>query len=442
MDLEHNDMSQPAQAPQPPEEAQRENQALTVEESCQRLTAYLEDILRDARQAQLEIDQLSPPCRTLGEAMQSFRDLAVELVSYSTRISRGHLSQALPENDSFLFSGLKTLHANLRNLTRQAQQVTKGDYTQQVTNMGEFSVAFNAMTRQLRERENRLKEEIQRAQHRAEIIQSYTEMLVDLLEQRNEWLLVVDRENQEILHCNKHASGERDCNSCQHRLSIHNNLLMWDGEERYQVWEMEEDSGSCFRIISFPIEWKERPSRVHIVMDITAEKMNARHLSDENYQDIDTGVHNRRFLDEFMGQILRERQDITMCYLDLEGVSSINALYGREIGDNYIQNFVEVVRKNFRSGDTFARVQDDKFCLVLTGNVKHLIERKMSEIRTIFQRDDDRLFSHRCSFRYSILEVEGESNQHTLDDLLEQAEADLQRQKPAPLRRSDIDGFD
>ena len=47
MDLEHNDMSQPAQAPQPPEEAQRENQALTVEESCQRLTAYLEDILRD-----------------------------------------------------------------------------------------------------------------------------------------------------------------------------------------------------------------------------------------------------------------------------------------------------------------------------------------------------------------------------------------------------------
>ena len=66
----------------------------------------------------------------------------------------------------------------------------------------------------------------------------------------------------------------------------------------------------------------------------------------------------------------------------------------------------------------------------------------MSEIRTIFQRDDDRLFSHRCSFRYSILEVEGESNQHTLDDLLEQAEADLQRQKPAPLRRSDIDGFD
>ena len=67
-------------------------------------------------------------------------------------------------------------------------------------------------------------------------------------------------------------------------------------------------------------------------------------------------------------------------------------------------------------------IQDDKFCLMLTGSVKHLIERKMDEILTTFQRDDDRVFSHQCSFKYSIIEVEGASNVMPLDKLLETAD--------------------
>ena len=42
-----------------------------------------------------------------------------------------------------------------------------------------------------------------RAQNRADIIESYTEMLVDLLGQREEWMLVVDEETREIVYCNK-----------------------------------------------------------------------------------------------------------------------------------------------------------------------------------------------------------------------------------------------
>ena len=43
------------------------------------------------------------------------------------------------------------------------------------------------------------------------------------------------------------------------------------------------------------------------------------------------------------------------CYLDLEGVAEINTAYGREVGDAYIQNFVEIVRKNFRPGALWHR---------------------------------------------------------------------------------------
>lgn len=301
------------------------------------------------------------------------------------------------------------------------------------------SVNVGELTRQLREREEQLQQEIRRARRRAEIIESYTEMLVELLDQRDEWMLVVDQETREILHCNKHTSGGGEegeyCTECRHRLPIRPSLLEWNGLERYQVWELEEERGGCYRIISFPIEWKERPSCIHIVMDVTAEKMKARHLNDEIYQDMETGIRNRQFLEEFMGQVLRERQDITLCYLDLEGVAEINTSFGRKVGDAYIQNFVEIVRKNFRSGDTFARVKDDKFCLVLTGNVKHLIERKMAEILTTFQRDDDRVFCHNCNFKYSIVEVEGETNVRSLEKLLDEAESEIKSQKRKKQRK-------
>ena len=52
----------------------------------------------------------------------------------------------------------------------------------------------------------------------------------------------------------------------------------------------------------------------------------------------------------------------------------------------------------------------------------------MDEILTVFQRDDDRIFGHRCNFQYSIVEIEGEENQLSLDELLKKAEA-LIRQK-------------
>ena len=429
MDLEHNEnkLSEPEMTAQTP--ADETSGGLTLEESCQRLTQYLEHILTDAQQAHLDVSQLSQPCRGLGEALRSFHRLAEEFVSYSTQLSKGNLSLEPPESSCCLYSGLKNLHSNLKHLTWQAGQVTKGDYSQHVSYLGEFSQAFNTMTQQLKEREAQLKEEIQRAQRRAEIIESYTEMLVDLLSQRDEFLLVVDMETREIVHCNKRPQdGEGSqvfCDSCRHRLPIQPKILEWDISERYKVWEAEEENGACYRIISFPIEWKERPSCVHIVMDITAEKMSARHLNAEIYHDSDTGIHNRLFLDEFMGRVLRERQDVTLCYLDLEGVKDINSSHGHKAGDIYIQNFVDTVRKNFRSGDTFARLKEDKFCLVLTGNVKHLIERKMDEILTFFQRDEEQLFKHRCSFKYSIIEVEGETNELTLDDLLNKAEAPI-----------------
>lgn len=167
MDLDGNEVGPPKQEPR----------ALCVEESCQRLSEYLAGILRNARQAHLDLDSLDPSCRVQGERLRSFQVFAQELSDYATQLSRGSLSQPIPQSESCLYDGPKNLHANLKHLTWQAEQEADGDYTQHIAYFGEFSSAFNTMTQQLRQREIQLTQELEKAQRRANIIDGYTDML-------------------------------------------------------------------------------------------------------------------------------------------------------------------------------------------------------------------------------------------------------------------------
>lgn len=82
MDLEMKDNKRPEQDPadQPGAGSPQGGGTLSVEESCRRLTQYLEDTLTDVSHARLETEGLAEPCRELGEALRSFHALAEELV--------------------------------------------------------------------------------------------------------------------------------------------------------------------------------------------------------------------------------------------------------------------------------------------------------------------------------------------------------------------------
>lgn len=92
-----------------------------------------------------------------------------EMKAYSAALSNGILSVETPGRDNFLCENLKNIHANLNHLTWQAKQVAKGDYSQKVSYLGEFSEAFNTMTEQLKQREGFLIEEAQQEKQQASI---------------------------------------------------------------------------------------------------------------------------------------------------------------------------------------------------------------------------------------------------------------------------------
>ena len=70
------------------------------------------------------------------------------------------------------------MHARLSHLTRQTQEIARGDYSQRIDFMGEFSEAFNAMVVLLEERERALTDEIARRRQAEDDLQRERDLLV------------------------------------------------------------------------------------------------------------------------------------------------------------------------------------------------------------------------------------------------------------------------
>jgi signal transduction histidine kinase len=98
------------------------------------------------------------------------------LQAFALSMSRGDLSSA-PKITGLMAGSFKALQADLRHLTWQTRMIAKGDLSQRVEFMGEFSESFNTMVNSLAEARDRLKrdaEELSQANERlmAEISKS------------------------------------------------------------------------------------------------------------------------------------------------------------------------------------------------------------------------------------------------------------------------------
>jgi signal transduction histidine kinase len=88
-----------------------------------------------------------PECEVREELAQLVSHLG-EITQFARAMAAGDLSANLHRRGT-LAGALKGLHANLRHLTWQTQEVAAGDFTQRVDFLGDFSVAFNRMVESL-----------------------------------------------------------------------------------------------------------------------------------------------------------------------------------------------------------------------------------------------------------------------------------------------------
>jgi diguanylate cyclase (GGDEF)-like protein len=83
-----------------------------------------------------------------------------------------------------------------------------------------------------------------------------------------------------------------------------------------------------------------------------------------------TGLHNRRFFDEFLEykceEAARSKRAFCLALIDVDHFKRINDTLGHEAGDRVLENLGRLIGGNFRSSDLSARWGGEEFALILS----------------------------------------------------------------------------
>ena len=149
--------------------------------------------------------------------------------------------------------------------------------------------------------------------------------------------------------------------------------------------------------------------------DITQRKVAEERVQYLAYYDAVTGLPNRTLLQDRLSKALagaRRRKDkVALLFLDLDRFKDINDSLGHSVGDLFLQEVAERLKKWAREQDTVARVGGDEFVIVLTAvkdgaDAALAAERLMRAMSAEFVVQG-RSFSISCSLGISVFPEHG-----------------------------------
>jgi len=153
------------------------------------LFTYLQNVIYNPQNATLDIETLPEDFQEFGRGLRFFSECVIQTQDLASALAKGDLDCEIPSRDNAMASQLKSLHASLRHLTWQTQQIAKGSYQQRVNFMGDFAEAFNTMAQQLEERSEFHSQEKSKLQHYINLILQNTPNI----------LLVFDTDGKAVL---------------------------------------------------------------------------------------------------------------------------------------------------------------------------------------------------------------------------------------------------
>ncbi len=368
---------------------------------------YLRDVIYNPEKAHMDPDTLSPDFRMFGKGLVFYAHSAIEANALAADLARGHLSSSVPSPANEMAAPLKALHASLRHLTWQAQQVAQGDYSQRVDFMGEFSDAFNMMIEQLDARQQALLAEIESGHIKTQALEQSNALMSVISHNSPQAIVVFKEETNEKLFQNKACDEEEHSDPRfigELYTAIEQNEERISQNERVEYSYLAKGAIRSIALVSYPIVWGAAKARTYIVSDISAEKQLIHQLEEDAYRDKMTNLYNRNYGMRMLNKWVEEGREFVLSFVDLNNLKYVNDTAGHPEGDRYIYCVAKNLQEAFEH-DIVSRVGGDEFFVLAAKiSVKEADERMRRTARKISQ--DEYLAGKKYSYSISYGAVE------------------------------------
>ena len=305
------------------------------------------------------------------DASALFNDL-VAIRKALSQFSCGNFDSEVTGRD--IFSGaLKALQGNLRHLAWQAEQIGKGDFSQRVDFMGEFSTSFNFMARQLECLLNNFKA----AEERWSLaVQCSRDGIVDInVDERVAWysdsfMQMLHYSSEDIPKDLRWTTMIHPDDSAQAK--VLSTVLQRDGipVPFSEEFRLRTGLGSYLwvQLRGMPIRSGNARRLIGVVSDISAQKETEEMLIRRAMYDNLTGLPNRYLLNDRLKQVVansaRSGNPFIFVMFDLDSFKNVNDLYGHTMGDLVLVELARRLNMELRSTDTVARIGGDEFVAI------------------------------------------------------------------------------
>ena len=353
------------------------------------LFAYLREIFYATPDATLAIDKLEDDYLMFAKGLMFFAHCFSQYNEFAKALARGDLSVQAPPPENELAAPLKALHASLKHLAWQSQQVAKGDYKQRVDFMGEFSDGFNTMVEQLADRQQKLEYEIIVSQRYASAMEQSNLLLSSLTHYIPQQIFVVSLGEYEVLLFNDAGKNELDIDPeyINKLMVLLPDLHNTDGVQNYDVHMGQGDDIQYLTVNSYNIEWNSVSAVTLIISDVSADKRQIKELEDHAYRDALTRVYNRFFGMHTLSEWVDAKKHFTLIFVDLDSLKYVNDVHGHGEGDTYIIS-VSKHLQTVSDATLVCRLGGDEFMLLIPDMDFDEVDERMEAVQNRVQNDE------------------------------------------------------
>lgn len=335
---------------------------------------------------------------------------------FSIALANGDLAAPLPAVGGPVAGSMKSLHASLKHLTWQTQQIAAGDFSQRVDFLGEFSRSFNSMVERLEESRAsletmnlRLQEDNIKLRNLTEALRESEERFRHIAENVSDVIWTIDNSMEHFTYISPSIATLRGLSVAEAMEETPEQAMTPESLVAMRKILTNKRAASQHGYVSEVMEVEQncrdgRHIYVEVVMsaitdsdgrvkefvgisrDISARKKAEDRLKYQSTHDAATDLYNRAYFDEELERAINgTRFPVSIIVADLDGLKKVNDTMGHEAGDRLIAGAAEILRMAFRGGDIVARTGGDEFVMLLPEMDEKGVAASIARIRSCMQ---------------------------------------------------------